>query len=703
MHEDYRLLIIGNPNCGKSTLFNKLTGLNQKTGNFAGVTVEKHIGNISLGEKSIEIIDLPGSYSLNGTSEEKRAVTKFLMNRRVNDKIIFVMDSIQIERSMQFLFQIIDLGIPIIVALTMKDILEKRNISFDLDALKKELGLEIVLLNAKSGEGISKLKDLLVNQENFRNPGRLWKWGSAHESLLQKISSSIISENPRHSDFVILNSFKKFSGENLQKELPDSTIFSQEIQIRIKDEFDKSGLKFFYQDELINKSYKIKEILSKVLRSDSKNAGTQFFSRIDFFLTHPIFGLFSFLFIMAVLFQSLFSIAQYPMDWIDDSFDFLSQYLAKYLPEGPLSGLLAEGAVKGVGAVMVFIPQIGLLFFFIGLMEESGYMARASFVMDRFMGRFGLSGKSFIPLLSSAACAVPSILGTRAIEDKSDRIRTILVSPLITCSARYPVYILVIGTIFPEITYLGVFTLKAIIMFGLFLLGMITALFFALLFKKTFFKGDSSYFILELPVYKVPTFRNVIYNAYLKVKDFVVNSGQIILFASIILWFLANYPYKQIEIPDSSANKEVLEKEMRIKESYAASIGKFIEPVIEPLGFDWKIGISLITSFAAREVMVSTLAIIYGVEADEPSTDLQEAMRKDINPKTGKPVWNTLSAISVLIFFAYACQCMSTLAVVRKETNSYFWPLFLFTYMSVLAYVSSLAIYQIGTALGIGL
>ncbi|MCB1178383.1 MAG: ferrous iron transport protein B, partial [Leptospiraceae bacterium] len=693
-NKDYRLLIVGNPNCGKSTLFNKLTGLNQKTGNFSGVTVEKKMGTINWKDESLEIIDLPGSHSLNGTSEDKVALTRFLMKREPKDKIIYVMDATQIERSMQFLFQIIDLGIPVILALTMKDILKRRNISLDLENLKKELGINAEIINAKTGEGVNNLNELLFVESNFKNPGRLWKWEKKEESIVNNILNKIQSPEKTHTEFVILNSLKKLSGEKLQKELPDISIFPEEVQKFIEEEFFKSKLKFKYQEELIHKSFKIKEIIAKVLTSSESSEKSRISTKLDSILLHPLWGMFCFLLLMGIVFQSLFTLAEFPMDLIDDGFDSLSALLSDKLPSGPLTGLIAEGAIKGVGAVMVFIPQIALLFFFIGLMEESGYMARASFVMDKFMGRFGLSGKSFIPLLSSAACAVPSILGARSIDDKSDRMRTIMVSPLITCSARYPVYILVIGAIFPEVTYLGIFTLKAIIMFGLFILGMLTALVFALLFKKTFFKEDSSYFILELPGYKIPTLRNVLYNVYLKVKDFVVNSGQIILLASIVLWFLVNYPYKEIS-PGTEA-KETVIKEQRIKESYAASIGKFIEPVIEPLGFDWKIGISLITSFAAREVMVSTLAIIYGVETDEPSSDLEQAMKKDINPKTGKPVWSVLTSISVLLFFAYACQCMSTLAVVRKETNSYFWPAFMFAYMGILAYISSLLVYQIG-------
>jgi ferrous iron transport protein B len=419
-----------------------------------------------------------------------------------------------------------------------------------------------------------------------------------------------------------------------------------------------------------------------------------FSSKFDKIILHPVFGMITFFGIMAFVFQSLFSWSEFPMQLIETSIDSLANYFQRLLPVGPFSGLVTKGIIGGVGSVLVFIPQIALLFFFIGIMEESGYLSRVAFIMDKFMGRFGLSGKSFIPLLSSAACAVPAIMSTRTIENKSDKMATILISPLITCSARYPVYILIIGAIFPKKNLLGIFSLQALILFGLFILGMVTALLFALLFKKTFFRHDSSYFLIELPSYKIPSLKNLFLSVYQNVKAFIENSGTIILYASILLWFLAYYPV--------AAPTEKQQIPTEISKSYAAQLGKFIEPAIRPLGFDWKIGVGIISSFAAREVMVSTLAIIYGVEGDETSEDLKTSIQDDVNRDTGKKTWSLLTAISLLLFFAYASQCMSTLAVVRQETKSYFWPSFLFMYMTILAYLSSLAIYQIGFFLGFG-
>lgn len=689
MKIDYRILLVGNPNCGKSTLFNHITNLNQKTGNFAGVTVEKRSSTLNLNNKQLELIDLPGSFSLNGISEDKKALTRFLMKRERNDKILFIMDSSLFERSMQFFLQIADLGAEIVLVLTMKDILDKKNISLDIEKLKNELNITILFFNGKTKEGLEDLKKILGDPLNFKSLERKWEWENNKEEFISRILKSLNSIDTTYTRFVLENTLKKESGEVLQKELPNGDLFPSEVNDYILNEFKKSNLSFTYQDELMSKSYYIKKLIAICITSYKNNKSV--INKFDKIILHPIYGILIFLFLMGIMFQGLFSWSEIPMKLIESGFDYLSIYIKSVLPEGPLSLLFSDGIIKGAGSVMVFVPQIALLFFFIGLLEESGYMSRASFVMDKFMGRFGLSGKSFIPLLSSAACAVPAIMGSRTIENKSDRMTTILISPLITCSARYPVYILLIGTIFNDEIILGIFSLKGIILFFLFFLGMITALIFALLFKNTFFKKESSYFLMELPEYRTPSLKQVLINVYFKVKAFVVNSGTIIVYISIILWFLATYPIQ------NNRNQNI------ILNSYAAEIGKKMEPLIEPLGFDWKIGISLITSFAAREVMVSTLAIIYEVESgDENSPDLKTSMRNDINPKTGKKVWSTLSGISVLVFFAYACQCMSTLAVVRKETNSYIWPIFLFFYMTTLAYLSSLLIYQLGTYLGYG-
>ncbi|HMV43867.1 MAG TPA: ferrous iron transport protein B [Leptospiraceae bacterium] len=693
METSYRCLLVGNANAGKTSVFNRLTGLSQKTGNFPGVTVGIATGTISSNDRELELIDLPGSFSLNANSEDKKTLTRFLMSRKPTDKIVFVLDAMLLERSLQFLFQIMDLGAPLLLVITMKDILEKKNISIDLDKLKNELGIEVILVNGKTGDKIPELKELLLKESSFKTPERLWAWDEKRETFFKNLLTRIEADNKHYLSFVLSNALKKLSGEKLQKELPGIEEFNPTIQNFIQMELVASGLLFKYQEEVIYKSFKIKSIISHVLNGNIENQKSKS-AALDKIVLHPFFGMITFFAIMALVFQSLFSWSELPMEWIEKTFDTLANYFEKSLPIGPLNGLLTKGIIGGVGSVLVFIPQISLLFLFIGIMEESGYLSRVSFIMDKFMGKFGLSGKSFIPLLSSAACAVPAIMSTRTIENKSDKMTTILISPLITCSARYPVYILVIGAIFPKENVFGIFSLQALILFGLFILGMGTALLFALLFKKTFFKHESSYFLIELPSYKIPSVKNLSLSVYQNVKAFIVNSGTIILYVSIVLWFLAYYPV--------NVGSEGAETKSEISESYAARLGKTIEPVLQPLGFDWKIGVGIISSFAAREVLVSTLAIIYGVEGDETSDDLKTSLQSDINPKTGKKTWSILTAISLLIFFAYASQCMSTLAVVRQETKSFFWPAFLFVYMTILAYFSSLAVYQIGTALGFG-
>lgn len=700
MSVNYRCLLIGNANCGKTSLFNRLTGLNQRTGNFSGVTVDIAVGDVKYKNEKLEVVDLPGSFSLNASTEDKKTLTRFLMNRKPSDKIIFVLDALLLERSMQFLFQIIDLGSPIILAITMKDILKKRNVGLDIEKLEKELGIKAVLLNSKSGDGVEELKELLFKEESFNATKRSWTWDDKREAFIQKLVTKIASEEPGYIEFIVSNGLKKLSGEKLQKELPGLELLAPEVKKYVEDEFHKSGLSYNYQEEVIYKSFRIKNILSLIYTSSGEHRKS-FGDKADKYLLHPVYGFLIFLIIMGFMFQVLFSFSEYPMTMIENFFTWGEAYLEKTLPGGPLARLLTGGVIKGVGSVLVFIPQISLLFLFIGMMEESGYLSRVSFVMDKLMGRFGLSGKSFIPLLSSAACAVPAIMGTRTIENRSDKMATILISPLVTCSARYPVYILVIGTIFPEKTFLGFITLKAIMLFGLFILGISTAMLFALIFKKTFFKHESSYFMIEIPSYKVPSVKNLLIAVYQKVKLFVINSGTFILYISVVLWFLVNYPMKETVVIIDSAEK-IEYASPKITESYAATLGHYVEPVIRPLGFDWKIGIGIITSFAAREVIVSTLAIIYDVEGDENSPGLKSAMKNDMNPVTGKNSWNLLTAMSLLIFFAYASQCMSTLAVVRQETRSYIWPSFLFIYMSILAYLSSLLVYQVGKMMGLG-
>ncbi len=685
------LYLVGNPNSGKSTLFNQLTGLKQKTGNFHGVTIEKKIGSISFGDKQISLVDLPGTLGPGAPSLEKKITYETLLNRGKSDLAIYVLDATSLERGLQFLFQIIDMGIPTLLVLTMKDLLVKNNVSLDLKQMEEILGLQIHLINAKSGEGIQELKEKLSQSESFKKSERKWSWEPKRESFFLKLCN-FLGANSLESQYALNESLKFLSKDPLSKDPRFLDQFSDETQAVLKNQMEKANLLFDYQSELIQKAISIKKILSKVLTSQEKQT-PNFENKMDSFFLHPLYGTLFFLSLMGLLFQTLFSWAEIPMQAIELGIRFLQDSISSFLPSGPFQNLVVDGIVGGVGTVVTFIPQISLLFLFMGLLEESGYMARASFLMDKLMGKFGISGKSFIPLLSSSACAVPAILGTRTIENKAERFTTILVSPLVMCSARYPIYILVVGTVFTSNPILGVFNLQGIVLFGMFVLGMLASLFFALLFKKTFFKSDSSYFIMELPHYNVPSFKSVFLSVYVKIKGFLASAGQIILYISVLLWFFSRFP------GDNSLDKW---KPSPIEQSYVAQMGKTIEPLIEPLGYDWKIGVSLITSFAAREVMVSTLAILYQNEDENPETsnDLRQAMRLDTKKNQITPLWSSLTGLSLLVFFAFASQCMSTLAVVKKETGSALWAFFQFSYMSILAYMSAFLVYQIGLLLG---
>ncbi|PJZ31526.1 ferrous iron transport protein B [Leptospira kmetyi] len=686
-----RILMAGNPNCGKSTLFNRLTGLRQKTGNYHGVTVEKAEGLLSHADHSLKVLDLPGAFSLGGNAEDKQVTSRVLIGHEEGDRILFVMDASLAERSLQFLLQILELDVPVLVAVTMKDVLEKKRISLDLDSLSREFGIQFQYVNPKTGHGISELKELIVSPGAFRLPIKSFQWDADREKFLNGLLKYLSSEHSNSLKFVLTNSVKELSGETLQKGLPGISLFPENSREYIRKEFTRFGKTFTYLEELTQKSMYIKKILGKALVGNASD-NERVLSKADKILLHPFWGLVSFLGIMALVFQALFTWSETPMDWIESTVQNLGSFVGGFMEEGPLRSLIQEGIIGGVGAVLVFVPQISLLFLFIGILEETGYIARASFVMDRFMGKFGLSGKSFIPLLSSAACAVPAIMGTRTIENKSDRLTTILVAPLITCSARYPVYVLVIGAIFPAGKIFGIFSIQALTMLGLFLLGMIASMIVALVFKKTFFKSDSSYFLMELPAYNAPSVKSLAITVFKKLKAFLASAGQIILFISVLLWFLANYPRIDSGLHPGANEAEL--KKIQIRESYAGSAGKFMEPVLKPIGFDWKMGIGIITSFAAREIMVSTLSIIYGVGGEESDDDLKEAIRKD-KDENGKPVWGMRNSVSLLLFFAFACQCMSTLAVVKKETNSIAWPLFMFGYMTVLAYSTSFIVFQI--------
>lgn len=685
----HRIFLAGNPNCGKSTLFNQLTGLRQKTGNYSGVTVEKKTGTVVYDENELEIIDMPGAYSLHGISEDKQVIAANLVQRKPEDRILFTADASVLERSLQFFFQTAELGCGMILVLTMNDILEKRNMKIDAEKLSRLLKVKVILCNPKKGEGINELKECIKDDANFLVPELF----PLYESEKQKFFNSVLNSlNPSENiltSFALRNSFRELSGERISSELPSLGDFSENVREVIKRKFIEYGKSFTYQEEMVTRSMKIREIISScTVAGKISSEKLSWTERADRLFLHPVGGFLFFFFIMALVFQLLFTWSEFPIQWIESLTDLAAKNVQEILPSGPVNALVTEGLIKGAGTVLAFIPQIALLFFFILMLEETGYMSRASFLMDRLMGRFGLSGKSFIPLLSSAACAVPAILGTKTIENRSDRLITIFASPLITCSARYPVYTLLISTVFPDENLFGFISLKGLVLLALFFLGMTASVLTALIMKRTFFRKDPSYFIQELPLFRFPSIKSTFLDLYGKIKEFIINTGMIIIYASAILWFLLNFPNEKKNFqPDAAAREEIT------LNSYAAAIGKTVEPVIRPLGFDWKIGISILGAFSAREVMVSTLAVIYGT--DEKNEKQLSSIMKEQKREDGSSLWSLATGCSLLVFFAFACQCMSTLAVVRKETNSYFWTGMLFIYMTVLAYISSFLTYQI--------
>lgn len=670
------IVLIGNPNAGKSTLFNALTGMNQTTGNYPGVTVERKQGRLKLKEgMAVRVIDLPGTYSLLSKTPDEEIVRKTITGEIEDegrpDLGIVVMDASNFERNLYLAMQVMDSGMPIVIALNMWDAAGERGIRPDAHKLSKELGIECVPTVAHRREGVSELIAAVT-----RELGRI------------KIKTAAMAAARR---------------------LPEpmtSDVLAQSLRAVPPEER-------YSQIEILTRRVTPKETSERVTVSD----------KIDAVVTHPVWGWVFFASVMGVIFQSIFSWASPFMSWIESGVNALAAFASRVLPDNALGSLISDGVIPGVGNVLVFLPQIFLLFFFIALVEDFGYMARAAFVLDRVMRKAGLNGKAFLPLLSSFACAIPGVMATRTIADRKDRFATILVAPLMSCSARLPVYALMIGAFIPAVPILGPFNLKGAVLLSMYTLSLVAGLTAAAVFKRTIFKGRGTPFIMELPPYRIPHLKTVLLATWERGKLFLTNAGSVILAISIVLWFLASYPknaeivqHAELEkqtIAQTAAPAERADLEAKIdhqaasdqlKSSYAGRLGHFIEPVIQPLGFDWKIGIGLIASFAAREVLVSTLAVIYnvGADADEHSTDLIQALRGELDPVTGQPRYTPLVALSLMVFFVLACQCMSTVAVVRRETNSWRWPIFMVVYMTALAWFGSFFVFQIGRRIGWG-
>jgi ferrous iron transport protein B len=741
MSKNINVALIGNPNTGKTSVFNQLTGLNQKVGNYPGITVEKKEGVCKLprGVKA-HILDLPGTYSLNTTSLDESVVVELLLNK--NDKdfpdvAVVVSDVENLKRNLLVFTQIKDLKIPTILVINMSDRMPKKGITLDVSLLEKKLNTRIALVSTRKGTGIDRIRQLIADYKNL--------------SVLPNLDTTIIAP-----DYF----------ERLQRTFPNEDLYklwlviTQDVNFMpiekkaVKDSSSfttktKAELKKLQQKETILRYQFINGVLKETYKVD-RNAAKGFRASVDRILTHKVFGYLIFMVILLTIFQAIYDWSSYPMDFIDEQFAAASNWLKGTLPAGMFTNLIAEGILAGIGGIVIFIPQIAFLFLFISLLEESGYMSRVVFLMDRIMRPFGLSGKSVVPLISGTACAIPAVMATRNIENWKERLITILVTPFVTCSARLPVYLIIIALVIPEGRIMGL-SYQALTLTLLYLIGFGAAIVSAMILNKVLKIKSRSFFMVEMPSYKLPLLKNVAYTVVEKTKSFIYGAGKIILAISIVLWFLGSNGYssnfknadeiinEKIEneglskynaddiqnelsayetvlrtsagqnrinpnaIADSLSQKELVLYEKarkqeiagyKLENSYIGNIGKAIEPAVAPLGYDWKIGIAVLTSFAAREVFVGTLATIYSVGNDEEDT-IKHRMASEINPVTRKPLFDLASGISLLLFYAFAMQCMSTLAIVKRETNSWRWPLAQLVFMSVFAYIVALIAYQV--------
>ncbi|ALM08272.1 iron transporter FeoB [Sediminicola sp. YIK13] len=737
MSKSINVALIGNPNTGKTSVFNQLTGLKQKVGNYPGITVEKKEGICKLprGVKA-HILDLPGTYSLNTTSLDESVVVELLLNK--NDKdfpdvAVVITDVENLKRNLLLFTQIKDLRIPSILVINMADRMSRKGISLDIPLLEEQLNTKIALVSTRNGTGVERIKELIADYKNL--------------STTPNVDTKIIA--PEYFER-LKETFPKEDLYKLWLVITQDVNFTPIEKILTKNTSSfvtktKSELKRLQQKETILRYQFINGVLKQAYKVDV-NAAKGFRATLDKILTHKVFGYLIFFLILLTIFQAIYDWSSYPMDFIDEFFVFGSEWVKATLPPGQFTNLIAEGILTGIGGIVIFIPQIAFLFLFISLLEETGYMSRVVFLMDRLMRPFGLSGKSIVPLISGTACAIPAVMATRTIENWKERLITILVTPFTTCSARLPVYLIIIALVIPEGRFLGL-SYQALTLMLLYLIGFGAAIFSAMILNKILKIKNKSFFVVEMPNYKLPLLKNVAYTVLEKTKSFVFGAGKIILAISIILWFLGSNGFSsefenaedlvkeriakkgftdyntsnmdntlasyQIALQENQLslnavkdsvvvkrqllNERALNQEIssyKLENSYMGYMGKAIEPIVKPLGYDWKIGIAVLTSFAAREVFVGTLATIYSVGSDEEET-IKNRMSAEVNTFTKKPLFNMASGISLLLFYAFAMQCMSTLAVVKRETNTWKWPAAQLVFMSIFAYIVALIAYQI--------
>jgi len=700
---DIKIALVGNPNTGKSTLFNLLTGLNQRIGNFPGITVDKKIGYCKLSNNQVaEIADLPGTYSLYPKSKDESIVFQVLADKKNPnhpDLVILVADATNLRRNLLLYTQVADLGLPVILALNMIDMAKKDGLDIDIDLLSKRLGIQVVPISARGNIGLDVLKTAIINRSTLATQLAGADLNVLAPEAIEEVKDVLQTDN----NYYALQMLHQHQHVN---NMPVGTHETLE-KIKTETSFESSKQQ---AAETVSRYRYLSTILSGVIKDTGADRKFAFSDKLDSILTHRIWGFVIFIFILFFIFNSIFAWATYPMDLIESGFGWLTAFGHEHLPGGILTDLFLDGILAGLGGVVIFIPQIAILFAFISILEDTGYMSRVTFMMDKIMSKFGLSGKSVVPMIGSLACAVPSIMSARNIESWKDRIITIMVAPLVSCSARLPVYTLIISLIIPDKYIFGFINLQGLTLMGMYVISIVAAILVAYVMKFLIKAKERSYFIMELPVYRMPRWKNVFYTMFEKSKTFVMEAGKVIIAISIILWVLASYgppkrftaidqKYAKIEAGQDSVRIATLERDRsaeRLENSYAGILGQTIEPMIRPLGFDWKIGIALITSFAAREAFVGTMATIYSVEGgDEDVTTIRGKMMdaKDVN--TGLPIFTFATGFSLMLFYAFAMQCMSTVAVVYRETKSWKWPVIQIVYMTALAYVASLIAYQL--------
>ena len=703
--EKLKIALIGNPNSGKSSVFNALTGLNQKVANFPGVTVDKRLGYSVLKKEngdsvSCEFIDLPGAYSLYPKSPEEKIPFQLLcdpQNEMHPDVTIIIADGTNLKRNLFLCSQIIDLNIPVIMVINMMDIVRFKKIDINFKELSQRLGIPVIPMNARKQEGLTDLKKAIT--QPFILPENNFIDIHSFSPVVVDTIRQTVKVNSDYNAFLVANNLElissfeihEYNKEKIRKICFENNFNAPQMQAR----------------ETIERYKVISGIMNEFVVSPENPIHKSYSYRIDNILTHRVWGYIIFLLILFLIFQAIFAWARYPMDLIDNGFRWLSIELSKSLPSGFINDLVVDGIIAGLNGIVVFIPQIALLFFFVAILEDTGYMSRVSFLMDKMMRRFGLNGKSLIPLMSGVACAVPAIMSARTIQNKKERLITIMVTPLMSCSARLPVYTLLIALIIPG-HYIYGFNMQGLVLMILYLIGFFAAIAAAWVMKHLIRSNERSYYVMEMPMYRAPRWKTIGIHITEKVRIFLVDAGKVIISISIILWMLSSFgpsgEFKRIE--DKYRNPSMIslngEKEIekkiqteKLEYSYAGKLGHIIEPVIKPLGFDWKIGIALITSFAAREVFVGTMSTIYSVGTGESAKlTVKEKMQNEINEDTGGPRYSFATGISLMLFYAFAMQCMSTVAVVYRETRKAKYPLFQILYMSLMAYVASLIAYQ---------